>query len=160
MGQALKAAPRAKKTPYDVDLTAWVAERVALLRARRFDEIDADELEDVGREQYDKLESALTVLILHRLNWDHQPERRSNSWVATVNDERRRAVKLLNENPSLKASVAEILNDALLDGRDRAAGAMNVNASMLPADCPYGFDDIMTRPIDLDRPTEMPAKRR
>jgi hypothetical protein len=37
---------------------------------------------------------------------------------------------------------------------------MNVKASMLPADCPYGFDDIMTRPIDLDAPPATPAKRR
>jgi hypothetical protein len=116
MGQALKAGPRAKQTPYDADLTAWVAEQVALLRARRFDEIDADniagELEDVGREQYDRLESALTVLIMHFFKWDHQPGRRSNSWVATVNERRRRAVKLLKKNPSLKASLAEMLSDA------------------------------------------------
>jgi hypothetical protein len=164
MGQALIAGPRTKKTPYDVDLTAWVAEQVALLRARRFDEIDADtiaeELEDVGREQYDRLESALTVLIMHLLIWDHQPERRSNSCVATVNEQRRRAAKVLKKNPSLEASLAEILSDAFLDGRDRAAGEMNVKARMLPADCPYGFDEIMTRPIELDDATERSGRRR
>jgi hypothetical protein len=156
MGQALKAGPREKKTPYDVDLSAWVAEQVALLRARRFDEIDADniaeELEDVGREQYDKLESALTVLIMHLLKWDHQPDRCSRSWRATVAEQRRRVDKLLRKNPSLKASLDEAIADAHVDGRGRAAVEMDRDEDTLPAACPYGFDEIMTRPIDLDAP--------
>jgi hypothetical protein len=156
MGQALKARPRAKKTPYDVDLAAWVAEQVALLRARRFDEIDADniaeELEDVGREQYDRLESALTVLVMHLLKWDHQPERRSRSWRSTVAEQRRRVEKLLRKNPSLKASLGEAIADAFVDGRGRAAVEMDRDEDELPAECPYGFDEIMARPIDLDAP--------
>ena len=49
-------------------------EQVALLRAGRLDEIDAEnvaeELSDVGGEQYDRLESALRVLLMHMLKWD------------------------------------------------------------------------------------------
>ena len=49
-----------------------------LLRAGRLSEIDpaaiAEEIDDVGEEQYDKLESALRVLMLHLLKWDHQPD--------------------------------------------------------------------------------------
>jgi hypothetical protein len=161
MGQTLKTKPRDNKTPYDVDLTAWVAEQVALLRARRFDEIDADniaeELEDVGREQYDKLESALTLLIMHSLNWDHQPERPSRSWRVTIAEQRRRVDKLLEKNPSLKASLDEAMADAHIDGRGRAAVEMDRDEDTLPAACPYGFDEIMTRPIDLDT---LPAERR
>jgi Domain of unknown function DUF29 len=158
MGQALKAGTRIKKTPYDVDLTAWVAEQVALLRAGRLDEIDADniaeELEDVGREQYDTLESALTVLIMHLLKWDHQPDRRSRSWRGTIAEQPRRIQTLLKKNPSLKASLAEAIGDGFVDGRGRAAVEMDIDEDALPAECPYGFDEIMTRPVERDPPAK------
>ena len=68
------------RTGYKEDLHAWAREQAALLRAGRLGEVDAaniaEELDDVGNEQYDKLESALRVLLAHMLKWDHQPERR------------------------------------------------------------------------------------
>ena len=41
----------------------------------------------MGAEQYDKLESALEVLLMHMLKWDHQPERRSRSWSLTIQEQ-------------------------------------------------------------------------
>ena len=56
-------APAKKRTRYEDDLYSWVLEQVALLRAGRLGEIDAEniaeELSDVGSEQYDKLESSV-----------------------------------------------------------------------------------------------------
>ena len=58
------------------DLYSWARRQAELLRAGRFTEIDAvaiaEEIDDVGEEQYDKLESALRVLMLHLLKWNHQ----------------------------------------------------------------------------------------
>ena len=42
----------------------------------------------MGEEQYDKLESALRVLMLHLLKWDHQPSMRSRSWTLTIREQR------------------------------------------------------------------------
>ena len=70
---------------YEADLYGWVEEQVALLRAGRLAEIDAEniaeELSDVGSEQYDKLESSVRVLVMHMLKWDQQPEKLSASWL-------------------------------------------------------------------------------
>jgi hypothetical protein len=70
-----KNEPRAR---YDRDLYSWAVEQAALLRSGRVTELDAlniaEELDDVGNEQYDKLESALRPILLHLLKWDHQPE--------------------------------------------------------------------------------------
>src|SRR5262245_45371071 len=77
---------------YDRDLYSWAVEQAALLRAGRVAEADvlniAEEIDDVGNEQYDKLESALRVILLHLLKWDHQPERRSRSWWASIKVQR------------------------------------------------------------------------
>ena len=71
----------------EADLYSWALRQAELLRAGRLSEIDpagiAEEIDDVGEEQYDRLESALRVLMLHLLKWDHQPDRRSRSWTLT-----------------------------------------------------------------------------
>ena len=78
----------------EADLYSWALRQAELLRAGRLSEIDpagiAEEIDDVGDEQYDKLESALRVLMLHLLKWDHQPTMRSRSWTMTVREQRRR----------------------------------------------------------------------
>ena len=54
-----------ERARYDRDLYSWAMEQAELLRAGRISEADAlniaEELDDVGNEQYDKLESALRV---------------------------------------------------------------------------------------------------
>ena len=78
----------------EADLYSWARRQAELLRAGRLSEIDAaaiaEEIDDVGEEQYDKLESALRVLMLHLLKWDHQPSMRSRSWTLTIREQRRR----------------------------------------------------------------------
>jgi hypothetical protein len=58
-------------------------QQAALLRAGRLSEVDganiAGKLDDVGNAQYDKLESALRVLLAHMLKRDCQPERRGRN---------------------------------------------------------------------------------
>src|SRR5437870_7790133 len=77
---------------YERDLYSWAVEQAALLRAGRIAEADAlniaEELDDVGNEQYDKLQSALRVILMHLLKWDHQPERKSRSWWASITVQR------------------------------------------------------------------------
>ncbi len=71
---AAAAAGPERPTRYDADLYGWAVEQARLLRAGRLTEIDApniaEELDDVGNEQYDKLESALAMLLLHLLKWE------------------------------------------------------------------------------------------
>lgn len=154
MGRSATAErPSTGRTRHADDLYTWVQEQVALLRAGHVTEIDAaeiaEELGDVGSEQYDKLESALEVLLMHLLKWDHQPNRRSRSWQITVAEQRRRAERQLARNPGLKSRLAEAVEDAFALGRLRAARDMDVAPSTLPEACPYDWATIMQRPIAL-----------
>jgi hypothetical protein len=58
----------------DRDLYSWAVRQAALLREGRVGEVDtaaiAEEIDDVGEEQYHRLESALRVLMHHLLKWD------------------------------------------------------------------------------------------
>ena len=81
----------------EADLYSWARRQAELLRAGRLSEIDAAAIaeEIVGEEQYDKLESAFCVLMLHLLKWGHQPAMRSRSWTLTIREQRRRAERQL-----------------------------------------------------------------
>jgi hypothetical protein len=145
------AQPRRR---YKDDLYGWVEEQVALLKAGRLSEIDsiniADELGDVGSEQYDKLESAVHIVLLHLLKWDHQPSHRSKSWAFSIRTQRRQIARVLKKNPSLKPHIAEAIGEAHEDARDDAQNETGLPATTFPVDCPYDWDTILTRVIEFD----------
>ena len=149
--------PRASapaRTRYADDLYTWVQEQVALLRAGRVDALDldniAEELSDVGLSEYYRLQSAVEIIILHLLKWDHQPERRSRSWALSIAEHRERALIQLQKSPGLKSSLVEIQHNAFRLGRLGAARQMKRSPKSLPADCPYTWDDILNRPFVFD----------
>jgi hypothetical protein len=137
---------------YDRDLYTWAVEQAALLRAGRIAEADvhniAEEIDDVGNEQYDRLESALRIILLHLLKWDYQPERRSRSWRASILSQRHRVRRVLRKNPGLKSRLDEAVADGYADARIEAAAQTSLEDDLFPVDCPYSFEEIMDRPFD------------
>jgi Domain of unknown function DUF29 len=133
------------------DLYSWALRQAELLRAGRLTEIDAaaiaEEIDDVGEEQYDKLESALRVLMLHLLKWDHQHDKRSRSWTASVREQRRRVLRQLRKNPGLKSRLEEALGDAYEDARDEASAETGLPLSVFPVRRPFDYAEIMERSI-------------
>jgi hypothetical protein len=145
-------APGQKAARYDRDLYSWAVEQAALLRAGKIAEADAlniaEELDDVGSTQFDKLEDALRLILLHLLKWDHQPERRSRSWKGSIAVHRKHALKVLRKNPGLKSVCDEAMADAYETARLDAATQTGFEEERFPYDNPYSWDQIMERPID------------
>lgn len=152
--EAQAPAPVEARASYRGDLHAWAREQAALLRAGRIAEADvlhiAEELDDIVVQQYDKLESALRVLLMHMLKWDHQPERRGRSWANSIAIQRRHAARVLRKNPSLKSSLAEALAEAWEDARREASSETDLPLSRFPEACPYDWAAIMERPFEID----------
>jgi Domain of unknown function DUF29 len=136
---------------YGRDLYGWATEQAALLRAGRIAEADAqniaEELDDVGSEQYDKLASALRLILLHLLKWDHQPERRTRSWWASISVQRNHVRRLLRKNPGLKPHLRTATADGYEDARIEAAAQTRLSPRRFPVQCPYAWDEIMERSI-------------
>jgi len=148
------AEPSGGRASYEGDYYTWVLEQVALIRARRFDEVDAEhvaeELEDLGRSQLSKLHSALRVLVMHMLKWDQQPEHRTRSWIYSIREQRRRYASLIAANPGLKPRRAAVLAEAYEEARLWAADETHLQPEDFPDACPYTWDDLLERPFDLD----------
>ena len=141
-------------TRYEDDLYTWVQEQVALLRAGRFDEIDADniaeELRSLGASEKSKLDSILRVLIMHMLKWDQQPEFRTPSWVYSIVEQRRRYIDLMQENPGLKPKRDRAVQRMYALARNWAAAETHFDVSEFPDTCPYSWDDLLDRPFEVD----------
>src|SRR3954452_13298360 len=127
-----RTAPEAELVPatdadghaYDRDFYSWSLEQARFVREGRWSAIDrenvAEEIESLGREQFNKLESALRVLIVHMLKWDHQPDRRGRSWWATIGEQRVRIEHILADNPGLRPRIEEAISRAYRRARLRA----------------------------------------
>jgi hypothetical protein len=138
---------------YEHDFYSWLLEQARHLRDGRFESLDCDnlaeEIESLGREQFNKLVSALRVLMAHMLKWDHQPALRSRSWVLSIQEQRLEIADVLSDNPGLRPRIDEAIARAYRRGRIEAAKETGLDETQFPATCPYSFDDIMSRAFSL-----------
>jgi Domain of unknown function DUF29 len=135
----------------EADLYSWALRQAELLRAGRLTEIDAaaiaEEIDDVGEEEYHRLESALRVLMLRLLKWDHQLDKRSRSWTLSILEHRRRAQRQLRRSPGLKSRLDDALTAAYEDARVEAASETGLPLSVFPPKRPFEYAEIMERSI-------------
>src|SRR5918996_667462 len=122
---------------YEDDLFAWTQEQAALLRAHAASGIDwenlAEEIESMGGRDRRKLESRLTVILLHLLKWQAQPALRT---------QRREVRKLLRQSPSLWRDVPGLVREAYADAGKDAIDETGLRADVFPSTCPYAPDDV------------------
>jgi hypothetical protein len=138
---------------YDRDFYSWSLEQARLVREGRWDAVDranvAEEIESLGREQFNKLESALRVLMLHMLKWDHQPALRSRSWVLSIQTQRLELEDIVADNPGLRPRIAEAIARAYRKARLEASRETGIAEESFPQTCPYAWDDIVSRAFSL-----------
>ena len=122
-----------------------------LLKERQFDDLDLEnlieEVEDLGRSLGRELRSRLEVLLAHLLKWRHQSNKRSNSWDLTIFHQRIRIQQLLEESPSLKATLPEVIRKVYPIAQKQAGKEMRLDkfqwARIFPAECPWTVEQIL-----------------
>jgi Domain of unknown function DUF29 len=136
-----------RRVGYDEDLYAWSLQQAALLRARRADSLDWDHLAEeiewmVGRDRRE-LKNRLRIILLHLLKWQGQPARRGASWRKSLRTQRRHIKDLLQESPSLRRLVPELMHEAYPDAVKDAVDETGLRAEYFPSGCPYAPDDVL-----------------
>lgn len=146
--------PDSPTTAYADDFYTWTQEQGARLRAGDLDGLDlenlAEEIESLGKSQFASLVSALRIVLLHMLKFDHQPERRTRSWALSIATHRDQAVEELEESPGLKSRLDEAMTKAYRRARLEASGETGLPLKQFPETCPYSLDEIMNRPFAID----------
>ncbi|MBB1126122.1 DUF29 domain-containing protein, partial [Thiospirillum jenense] len=84
---------------YQTDYMTWVQRTADLLRAGRYAELDIEhlleELDGMGKSEYDELESRLTILIAHLLKWQYQYQMLSERWREFKGDSWRGTIRVV-----------------------------------------------------------------
>lgn len=142
---------------YEQDYYRWLTTTAQLLRTKKFEDVDlenlVEEIESLGKQQRQELRNRLGVLLGHLLKWEFQPQNRSKSWFATIREQRRRILDLLEESPSLQPYIPEALQKAYQDAIDLAVRETSLNYRDFPDQCPYSLDqslDLSFLPAQLD----------
>lgn len=155
MGVAKAAVrPDAPMAAYSDDFYPWTQEQGARLRAGNLEGLDlenlAEEIESSGKSQFASLVSALRIVLLHMLKFDHQPERSSRSSAISIATHRDQTVEELDESPGLKSRLDEAVTTAYRRARLEASGETGLPLTVFPGSCPYSLDEIMNRPFAID----------
>lgn len=134
-------------TLYDRDIALWSDQMVDLLRQGKFDQLDLehliDEVSDLGRRERDRLVSSIRLVLHHLLKWQFQLERRSRSWVKTIQRERINVQSYLDDTPSLKRiQTQDWLEKIYQIARKDAALETDLPLSQFPEECPYSWDQV------------------
>jgi hypothetical protein len=138
------------KDLYDEDFYVWTGVQAGLLRERRFEALDLDnlieEVEALGRAEKSGVLNNASVIIEHLLKLQFSPAQEPrNLSRASVREHRRRLRRDLTprlrkvleaELPALYAEIRDDTAALLRDHGERAA------ADALPASCPYTLDQI------------------
>ena len=140
--QFLRLSNNQPKPPtYEQDFYLWTSYTASLLKERRFDELDlsslVEEIETLGRSEKHTVQSNLIIVLLHLLKYKYQPERRTNSWLASIAEHRDRLDIVLADSPSLKSFVNEAFTNCYEKARRRTAIETELPIATFPATSPF-----------------------
>ena len=134
---------------YNTDFYAWTQEQSEYIKNHAWAYLDdinlIEELESLGNKERQKLKSRLRILLAHLLKWQYQPQKRSNSWMATIREQREEIEELLDRNPSLKPFLETALIEAYPKGRHLAVQETNLPYEVFPDVCPYLSNQVMSQ---------------
>ncbi|MGK7961129.1 DUF29 domain-containing protein [Crocosphaera sp.] len=128
-------------TLYDTDFNLWIEATVKQLKSGDFQEIDIDNLiekiESMGKSEKRELKSRFAVLMMHLLKWKYQPNKRSNSWLNTIREQRLQLSLLLQDSPSLNPSLEQEFNQWYHYSKKEAGKETKLSLDMFPQSCTF-----------------------
>lgn len=132
---------------YDVDFYAWTQQQSKFLQEKTWICLDipnlVEEIESLGKQERQELTNRLGVLLGHLLKWEFQSGSRSRSWFATIREQRRRILRLLDQSSSLKAFLSEALEESYQDALDLAVRETGLKYRDFPQNLPYELEQTL-----------------
>jgi hypothetical protein len=129
------------------DFNLWLTETVNLLRKGDIEKLDlenlAEEVEDMGNIRKDALESNLIRVLQHLLKWKYQPQKRTNSWKASITEHSLRLNRAFKKSPSLKPYFEDVFAECYQDARLIASQETGLDILVFPKVCPFDRVDVL-----------------
>jgi len=132
---------------YEADFYEWTREQARLLRERRWDDLDIenliDEVEGVGKSDKRQIQTRLKVVLAHLLKWKYQPGARSAAWRGTLREQGQRLQAVLDDSPSLRSYPGEVFQLAYLSARLLASKETGIDFTLFPEDPPFTLEEAL-----------------
>lgn len=134
------------KVDYDKDFFKWTRDQAELLQRGELGKLDRDhlreEIESLGISLQRALESYIANLLMHKLKIKYQPGNHTNSWDNSIKNADFQIQKLIKKNPSLKAYLPELFEDAYYIARLEASSETKLDEKTFPKKCPWTYEEI------------------
>jgi hypothetical protein len=135
------------KTLYGTDFAEWSAQTAELLRQRRFDEIDienvAEEIGGLGDREFEHARSQLRRMLWDLIKRKLQPECEGDSWRESIVGARREVLDAIDFSPSLRTWLADRLPEIYGRAMKLARYETRLDAAVIPAECPFSLDQLL-----------------
>jgi hypothetical protein len=145
---------------YEHDFYAWTQETAALIAAGKWQEIDqallADEVGGLGREDKREMARRVQRILKELLVWWAMPGERRGNWAVTISEQRTALEAIVEDSPSLKAQLGEVVAKEYRWARSKAQD--QTTGYRFPETCPFTVaqmldDDFFPEGSTLEPPT-------
>ena len=127
------------KRLYETDYSLWVQETVKQLQDKDFNALDLEnlieEISDLSRRDRKKLKNLLRRLFEHLLKlkyWESEIQRNERHWQSEILNFRQQIQDEIEDSPSLKPYLQQILNECYQDARKLASIASTLALDVFP----------------------------
>jgi hypothetical protein len=139
-----------KSPVYELDFLLWSEQQAAALRAGNLANLDTDglleELEDMGNERKEALQSLIRNILSHLLKLEFSTSTQTRSgWVEEITEWRAQAETKIDDTPSLKHYAEGLYRKAWPQARKMAEKSFRQYEEMakFPSECPYSLDQVL-----------------
>ena len=150
-----RSQPQFNQILYDRDFYLWIQTTAKVLKERRFDDVDwenlIEEIESMGRSEKKELKSRLIVLIEHLLKlmyWEAEKAYNARGWRNTIVEQRRQISLSLEDSPSLRPLLGEMFPDCYRIARKDTLRKYQLSSDLFPTEPPFTLEDVLN-PDDL-----------
>ncbi|HLO87523.1 MAG TPA: DUF29 domain-containing protein [Nostocaceae cyanobacterium] len=138
------------KTLYEQDFYLWIQTTVKLLRERKLEQLDIEnlieEIDSMGRSEKKELKTRLIVLIEHLLKlqyWTEEKDDNARGWRNTVVEQRRQIAYTLEDSPSLKSVLNDVFLDCYTDARNDTLRKYQLPSELFPEQSPFSLAQVL-----------------
>jgi hypothetical protein len=135
---------------YDRDFYLWIQTTTQLLKERRWENIDwenlIEEIESMGRSERKKLKNRLIITIEHLLNlryWKAEKAYNARGWRGTIVEQRRQIFLSVEDSPSLKSLLKEIFLNYYHIAREDTLRKYQLSSDLFPLYPPFTLEEVL-----------------
>jgi hypothetical protein len=135
------------KSLYDTDFAEWSDRTAELLRARRFDEADienvAEEIQSLSKSEQSAVWSFLQLLLMHKIKRIIQPEGDGASWRVSIEKARQALENRIADSPSLRSYLQVNLQKIYRQAVTLALLETDLEHAAVARQCPWDLDTLL-----------------